>query len=91
MKWYSLLASVNGASNTTETTKSIVRKISAFCEGGRGGELKENVLTNSRQNASAKRIGRIVNVYMNESRQTTKPKRNIYAMVPLVRLLIRTT
>ena len=62
---------------TIETTSSMARKISAFCDGGKGGELRENVFKSSRQNASAKRIGSMVKVYMNESRQTMNPNKNI--------------
>lgn len=62
---------------TIETTSSIPRRMSAFCEGGRGWELRDKVFKRSRQNASAKRIGRMVNVYMNESRHTMNPNRNI--------------
>ena len=78
MKWYNLLASVSGARMTMETTRRRARRISAFWEGGRGGELREKVFKRSRQHASANRMGKIVKVYMNESRQTINPKRNIY-------------
>jgi hypothetical protein len=51
-----------------------VLKMSAFCEGGRGALELAITLTKSRQSASAKRMGWIVNVYRNESKQRIKPK-----------------
>ena len=51
--------------------------MSAFWDGGRGEVCREKVFRRSRQNASVNRIGRIVKVYMNESRQTMNPNRNI--------------
>lgn len=74
MKWYILLASVSGLKNTMEMTRSNALKISAFCDGGRGGDEFINVLRTSLPKASTKRIGKMVNVYKNESRQRTKPK-----------------
>lgn len=63
---------------TIDITRSIALKISAFCDGGRGGDFREKVFKTSLQNATANRMGRMVNVYMKESRQTMNPKKNIY-------------
>lgn len=61
----------------TETMRSSVRRISAFCEGGSGFSDRVTVFRKRRQIAKANRIGKMVKVYRNESRQTTKPNANI--------------
>jgi hypothetical protein len=43
-------------------TRRRARKISAFWEGGSGGADGRNTLTAKRKSASAKRMGRMVNV-----------------------------
>ena len=58
-------------------SKSVLR-MSAFCEGGRGALEFVIVLMKSRQRASRKRMGWIVNVYRNESKQRIKPKDVIF-------------
>lgn len=60
-----------------ETMRSRVRRMSAFWEGGREGENRKTVLKMRRDDAKKKRIGRIVNVYRNESKHRMKPKKNI--------------
>lgn len=55
-----------------------VLKMSAFCEGGREALVFVTRLMKSRQSASAKRMGWIVNVYRNESKQRIKPKDIIF-------------
>lgn len=75
MEWYILLASVKGTSMNIERTTSSIRRMSAFCDGGSGFLLLVMKFTKTRQTASTKRIGCTVNVYKNESKQSTKPKR----------------
>lgn len=47
--------------------------MSAFWDGGRGGDEGITVFLTKRPRASVKRIGRMVKVYKNESRQSTNP------------------
>ena len=61
-----------------------VLKMSAFCEGGRDDLEFVIALMKSRQRASEKRMGWIVNVYRNESKQRIKPKDIIF-----LRLLVK--
>jgi hypothetical protein len=68
----------------TETIRSSARSISAFCEGGSGAADGEKRLLRRREIAREKRMGRIVNVYKNESRQSTKPKPMIYKCVQII-------
>jgi hypothetical protein len=67
---------VSGISIRIEITSSIIRRMSAFCDGGRGGVEAEKDRDEERSRASAKvkRMGRMVNVYRNESRQRMNPK-----------------
>lgn len=66
----------------TLSARSRVRRISAFCDGGSIGVFLEEKsermrLSSSRDMAMVKRMGRIVNVYRNESRQTMYPNEMI--------------
>lgn len=58
-------------------SKSVL-KMSAFCEGGREALEFVAALMKNRQRASTKRMGWIVNVYRNESKQRIKPKDIIF-------------
>jgi hypothetical protein len=77
IEWYILLASARGTRIDTETINRRARSMSAFWDGGSGGADDEKILRKRRDEARTKRIGRIVNVYKNESRQRAKPKRMI--------------
>ena len=61
-------------------SKSVLR-ISAFWEGGRGDFDFVMAFVKSRQRARVKRMGCIVNVYRNVSKQRIKPKDMIFPMV----------
>lgn len=76
-----MLASVRGARIMIEANSSRARRISAFCDGGKGGAEGVTVLMRRRLKARMKRIGRIVKVYRKESKQTIKPKNIIYSTI----------
>ena len=61
-----------------DARSSNVRSISAFCEGGSGDEDGRTRFHNSFPKATVNRMGRIVNVYKNESKHTAKPKAIIF-------------
>ena len=81
-----MLASVKGASIITDTTSNRVRKISAFCDGGREDDGRK-MFNSSLPKANVNRIGNIVKVYRKESKQTTKPKRKIYPLVKRIHMI----
>jgi hypothetical protein len=56
-----------------DATRRSARSISAFCEGGRAGEEGKIVLRTSFPDARVKRMGKIVKVYKNESKQRINP------------------
>ena len=61
-----------------DSVSNSVLRMSAFCEGGREALELVTALMQSRQRASTKRMGWIVNVYRNESKQRMKPKEIIF-------------
>ena len=63
---------------TIDISSRSVLKMSAFCEGGSGGEENLSVLYTNLEKAKVNLMGRIVKVYRNESRQRMKPKDIIY-------------
>jgi hypothetical protein len=63
-----------------ETTSSIIRRISAFCDGGRGELETLKKFRKNRMVASANLMGSIVKVYRNESKQSMKPKPMIFSI-----------
>jgi hypothetical protein len=67
------LASVRGTKIATDKTKSSILSISAFCEGGKGVEDRKMRVDARRESASMKRIGMMVKVYRNESKQRINP------------------
>ena len=69
-----MLASVSGLRIRREITSKSALKISAFCDGGRGGGDRRKILETNRKRAKTKRIGRIVNVYKKESKHKINPK-----------------
>lgn len=75
-----MLASVSGLKMKIDAIRSRVRRMSAFCEGGRGGADSRTELNASLPNARKNLIGRMVKVYRKESRQRTNPNSIIWKL-----------
>ena len=72
---------MSGISIKIDMVSKSVLRMSAFWEGGRAGFEFVMALAKSRQRARMKRMGCIVNVYRNVSKQRIKPKDMIFPIV----------